>query len=62
MILITTVLVNSLLLLCWKNAEWTAWSVSFRLGMLLLGLWALAIRSEWKDVLETSSLRSFLVS
>ena len=59
--LITAVLVNSLLLFL-KNTEWTLWSVTLRLGLLGLGMWALRVRFDWKRVREMSSLRAFLVS
>ena len=60
-VLIVAVLANTLLLVL-KNTEWTVWSVGFRIGLLGLGLWALAIQLDWKQLRETSLLRTFLVS
>ena len=59
--LVIAVLINSFLLVL-ENTEWTVWSVSFRLGVLGLGLWALAVHSDWERVWGMSSLRTFLVS
>ncbi len=54
-VLIIAVLVNSSLLF-FRGAEWTTWSVGFRIGTLLAGLWALAVRSNWARVQKSSRL------
>lgn len=56
LLLISAVMINAVLLqLC--MTDWTPFNVSFRLGLLAIGLWALQTGYGWTELLEESRLR-----